>query len=173
MIEMGNRALLILLTGALLCSGCSREIRTSAKPLEPPTRGAPDWGPSVEGVQCRLRPTRRLWQKGEPITFKLDLRNRGSRLFAFDVREPIRPSRVAIDRRWHHLRRDETTQAQIRPLASGTELTDLTLIVSPDRDLPLGAGRHTIQVSLELEDLTVPSNPVAIEIAAPPAQAAR
>ncbi len=107
------------------------------------------------------------------MTFKLDLRNRGSRLFAFDIREPIRPSRVAIDRRWHHLRRDETTQSKIRPLTPGTELTDLTLIVSPDRGLPLGAGHHTIQVSLELEDLTVLSNPVAIEIAAPPTQAAR
>ncbi len=171
--EMGKRISLIFLAAALLCAGCSRESRTSTRPMHSSVREAPDWGPSAEGVQSRLRPTRRLWQQGEPITFKLDLRNRGSRLFAFDVREPIRPSRIAIDRRWRHLRRDQTTQTKIQPLAPGTELTDLEVIVSPEKGLPLGAGRHTIQISLELEDLTVLTNPVAIEIAAPPAEVAR
>jgi hypothetical protein len=170
MATMGKRVLLIFLPGALLCSGCSRmrEGGTSARQPERLVRAAPDWGPQSEGLQCRLRPTKRLWQKGEPLTFKLDLRNQGSRLFAFDVREPVRPSSVAVDGRWYYQLRDETNLATIRPLAPQADLADLTLIVSPAMDLPLGPGLHTIQVALELEDLTVLSNPVGIEIASPP-----
>ncbi len=165
MAQVGNRALLILLLAALMLPGCSREKRLPARRADRLVRTAPDWGAQAEGVQCRLRPTKRLWLTGEALTFKLDLRNQGQRLFAFDVREPIRPSRIAVDGRWHHWRRDETSLAKIRPLGPGVEFADLTLTIPPEMDLPLGPGRHTIQVTLDFEDLTVISDPVRIEIA--------
>lgn len=169
MMRVGKQVLFVLLPGVLLCSGCSREAGISASRSNRLVRAAPDWGPQSEGVQCRLRPTKRLWQKGERPTFKCDLRNRGSRLFAFDIREPIGPSRISVDGRWFHRRRDETNQAKMRPLAPNAEFTDLMLSVPSEMELPLGPGRHTIQVAFDLEDLTVVSNPVEIEITTAPA----
>lgn len=170
MTKVGNKAVLILLLAALVLPGCSRETSSSARRTDRLVRAVPDWGPQAEGLQCRLRPTKRLWLTGEPLTFKLDLRNQGRRLFAFDVREPICPSRVGVDGRWFHRRRDEASESKIGPLGPGTEFTDLMLTIPPDMDLPLGPGRHTIQVALDFEDLAVLSGPVAIEIAPRPAE---
>ena len=72
-----------------LASGCNRRTQAPARAATSPIRPAPTWGPDTEGLQCRLRPTRRLWHHGETITFRLDIRNQGPRLFAFDAREPI------------------------------------------------------------------------------------
>jgi hypothetical protein len=169
MVGVGNRTLLALLIGIGLCLGCSRQAERTAKRTDRLVWTAPDWGPQTDGVQCRLRPTKRLWQRGETPTFKLDLHNRGKRQFAFDVCEPIRPDRVAVDGRWHHRRRDEMRQAKVRLLGPGVEFIDLKLSLPAAMALPLGPGRHTIQIALDLEDLTVLSNPVGIEIADPPA----
>lgn len=132
-------------------------------------RTTSDWGPQAEGLQCRLRPTKRLWQNGEMPSFRLDLRNHGQRLFAFNVHEPVHPDRVWLDGRWHHRRRDQAVQAKMHPLAAGGELVDLMLAVPAEMGLPLGPGRHTIQVAFDLEDLAVLSNVVVIEIATAPA----
>ena len=170
---VGNQAVLaLLLLGVALCPGCSRQARAPARRADRLVWTAPDWGPATDGVQCRLRPTKRLWQTGETPTFKLDLRNQGKRLFAFDACEPIQPDRVAVDGRWYYRRRDEMRRAKVRPLAPGVEFADLVLIVPVSMALPLGPGRHTIQIALDLEDLTVLSNPVGIEIADPPARIA-
>lgn len=133
-------------------------------------RSAPDWGAPAEGLQCRLRPTKWLWLTGEAPTFKLDLRNQGQRLFAFDVREPIYPDRVAIDGRWYYRLQNRIHEAKIRPLEPGAEFADLTVAIPSEMDLPLGPGRHTIQVALDLEDISVVSGPVRIEITARPTE---
>jgi len=161
--------LLIVLLCSFLSSGCSRE---AGKPTARTYRAVgttSDWGTQIEGLQSRLRPTKRLWQSGEMPTFRLDLRNQGRRLFAFNVREPICPDRVWLDGRWHRRRADEAAQAKMRPLAPAAELTDLTLRLPPEMGLALEPGRHTIQVAFDIEDLTVVSNPVEIEVAAAPA----
>lgn len=167
---VSNRTLLILLLSVLLCPSCSREADAPVRQTDRLAWTAPQWGAQVDGVRCRLRPTQRLWQSGDVPTFKLDLHNQGKRLFAFDVGEPIRPDRVAVDGRWYYRRRDEMRQARVRPLAPGVELSDLVLIVPASVALPLGPSRHTIEIALHLEDLTVLSNPVGIEIADPPAR---
>ncbi len=169
MAKTAMRAMLIVLLGGLLSGGCSREDRVLAGRTDRIVRTASDWGPQAEGLQGRLRPTKRLWQSGETPTFRLDLRNQGRRLFAFNVHEPVCPDRVWLDGRWHHRRRDQAVQAKMHPLAPGGELADLMLTVPAEMGLPLGPGRHTIQVAFDLEDLTVVSNPVEIEVAAAPA----
>ncbi len=167
--KMGTRVLLVVLLCSLLSSGCSREAGKAPASAHRAVRTTSDWGPQVEGLQCRLRPTKRLWQSGEMPTFRFDLRNQGRRLFAFNVHEPVRPDRVWLDGRWHRRRADEAAQAKMRPLAPGAELTDLTLGLPAEMGLALESGRHTIQVAFDLEDLTVVSNPVEIEVAAAPA----
>lgn len=171
--KVGHAALSALFLVGVVLAGCSREARLPGRRVSANrvVRSAPDWGAPAEGLQCRLRPTKRLWLAGEVLTFKLDLRNQGKRLFAFDVHEPIYPDRVAVDGRWYHRRQDRTNEAKIRPLGPGAELTDLTLAIPREMALPLGPGRHTIQVALDLEDITVVSEPVRIEIAPRPAEA--
>ena len=170
--EVGYVVLSALLLVGVVVAGCSREARLPGRRVSADrvVRSAPDWGAPAEGLQCRLRPTKRLWLAGEILTFKLDLRNQGKRLFAFDVHEPIHPDRVAIDGRWYHRHQDQTKEAKIRPLEPGTELSDLTLAIPRGLAPPLGPGWHTIQVALDLEDITVISGPVRIEIAPPPAE---
>ena len=45
--------------------------------------GEPSWGPSAEGLQCRLRADRRDWLISETPVLQFDLRNDGKRTFAF------------------------------------------------------------------------------------------
>ncbi|HNY77346.1 MAG: hypothetical protein RBS72_02190 [Sedimentisphaerales bacterium] len=169
MAKTAMRAVVIMLLGSLLSGGCSREDRVLAGRTDRIVRTTSDWGPQAEGLQCRLRPTKRLWQSAETPTFRLDLRNQSRRLFAFDVHEPICPDRVWLDGRWYQRRRDEAARAKMYPLAPGGELADLMLTVPTEMGLPLGPGRHTIQVAFDLEDITVVSNPVEIEVTAAPA----
>lgn len=170
MVGVGNRVVLVLVLGFLLCPGCSRQTRAPARRVDRLVWTAPDWGSQTQGLQCRLRPTKRLWQSGETPTFRLDLRNQSSRPFAFDVCEPIWPDRVAVEGRWYHRRRDEIRPAKVHLLAPGVELPDLELVLPATMALPLGPGRHMIQIALDFEDLTVLSNQVGIEIADPPAR---
>lgn len=172
MVDVGNRVVLVLVLGVLLCPGCSHQTRTPARRVDRLVWTAPDWGSQTQGLQCRLRPTRRLWQSAETPTFRLDLRNQSRRSFTVDVCEPIRPDRVAVDGRWYHRRRDEIRPAKVHLLAPGVELSDLALVLPATMALPLGPGRHTIQIALDFEDLTVLSNPVGIEIADPSARGA-
>jgi len=136
MAKTAIRAMLIVLLGGLLSGGCSREDRVLAGRTDRIVRTASDWGPQAEGLQGRLRPTKRLWQSGETPTFRLDLRNQGRRLFAFNVHEPVCPDRVWLDGRWHHRRRDQAVQAKMHPLAPGGELADLMLTVPAEMGLP-------------------------------------
>jgi hypothetical protein len=119
-------------------------------------------------LQCRLRPTRRLWHHGETITFRLDIRNQGPRLFAFDAREPIHADRIGLNDRWHRRPRPGTTAAQVRPLGPGVEMTDLAVALPTGSGLPPGPGHYDLRVAFVLEGVEVVSNPVAIEITAAP-----
>jgi hypothetical protein len=166
--ELANTARLALALFALLAAGCAQDVQTPFARAEPPAQTGPTWGPEAEGLQCRLRPTKRLWNPGETITFKLDLRNQGTRLFAFDSQEPIRADRVALNGRWYRWPRPDAAPAKVRPLAPGAEFTDLTLTLPGHTQLPLGPGRHEIRVAFIFEGIEVRSDPVAIEITRAP-----
>jgi len=166
---MGNRAIAILVGFgllALLSLGCHRRSRTDKPPAAPVPSLAPTWGDRVEGLQCRIRPVKRLWEPGRTILFKMDLRNAGKRVLA--VSEPVRAQRIAIDGRWYPWPHATEGQTKLRPLGPGAELADLPLKLPPSRYLPLVPGRHTIQIVMEFEGIEVASGPVGIEIAAAP-----
>lgn len=166
---MGNRAMAILVglgLLALLSPGCHRRSRTGKPPVAPARSLSPTWGDRVEGLQCRIRPVKRLWEPGRTIVFKLDLRNAGKRVFA--VSEPVRAQRVAVDGRWYPWPRGPEGQTKVRPLGPDAELANLSLKVPPTRHLSLTPGRHTIQIVMEFEGIEVASGPVGIEIAATP-----
>jgi hypothetical protein len=166
--KVGNAALWALSWVALFGAGCGRHVETPLTRPQPPVRTGPAWGPEAEGLQCRLRPTKRLWNQGETLTFRLDLRNQGTRLFTFDAQEPIRADRIAVNGRWLRWPRPDTATAKLRPFAPGTEFRDLTLTVPPAMRLPLDPGRHDIRVAFVFEGLEVHSHPVAIEMARAP-----
>ena len=166
--KVGNWVLLVSGLLVVLACGCVRRAGAPPRPVQRRVRPAPTWGPETEGLQCRLRPTRRVWTAGETITFKLDVRNQGKRLFAFDVHEPLRPDRIDLDGRWHHWPRSQTTAAHVRPLGPGVELADLALALPAAAGLPREPGRYSLRVAFVLEGVELVSNPVDIEIAAAP-----
>lgn len=164
---IGIRVSLILSLLILSCPGCHRRSENGAPPrVEPVTSTAPTWGVQTEGLQCRLRPVKRLWNPNEPILFKLDLRNQGKRVFA--VSDPIYPDGVSVDGRWHHRPQPSNVGAKVRALGPGAELAGLSLSLPAATQLPLGPGPHRIQVSFVFEGIQVRSGAAAIEIGSVP-----
>ena len=145
--------------------GCKKSHEIPIARPERLVRTASTWGPQVEGLQCRLRPTKRLWPAGQDLAFKLDLRNQGKRLFAVDVASPIQPQRVALDGIWYRLPERRRASAKVRPLLPSDEWADLALVVPGVGSLPLTSGYHSLAVGLVLEGIDVTSNAVTIEIA--------
>lgn len=162
---VGYAILAVLALPAFLCPGCHRSAKTPTRQSTPHVRVAPTWGPEIGGLQCRLRPTKRLWSIDASPAFKLDLRNRGKRLFAFDTAEPVRADRVWLDGRWYRWPHGQSAAAKVRPFAPDTELTDLALILPRAPWLPLTPGFHDIAVAFVFEGVEVISNRVGIEIA--------
>jgi len=112
-----------------------------------------------------LRPVKRLWSIDANPVFKLDLRNEGRRLFAFDISEPVQADRISLDGRWYRWPASQATAAKVRPFAPGTELADLNLILPRTSWLNLTPGYHDIAVAFVFEGVEVVSNRVGIEIA--------
>ncbi len=167
MIKVGKTFLLASILALLLVSGCRRSSLAPSRRAPRIVRLVPSWGPETEGLQLRLRPTRRVWSADETITFKLDIRNQGKRLFAFNAAEPIEPDRLSVDDRWRRWP-EARTAAKMRPLGPGAELADLTLALSPLTSVSPAPGRHSLRVALILEGVEAVSNEVAVEITAAP-----
>jgi hypothetical protein len=82
--------------------------RYRAKPGDPALSGssgqatqpASDWGASDNGVQARLRAVKRVWRKGEPPQFTLDVRNQGKLPLSLwpDMPESFR---IEVDGQWY------------------------------------------------------------------------
>lgn len=157
---------LLIVAGAI---GCARQTSV-ARTARPVRRAAPaqmQWGPVAEGLQCRLRPVKRACPAGESPAFKIDLRNRGSRVFAYVQSDRIPLDRFAIDGSWRPWPDRRPTSGKVLALAPGGELTDL-LVTLPTNDQPhLPPGLHVVQVAFCFEGLEVVSNPVEIEILGP------
>ncbi len=144
--------------------GCAtRHVPAVKKPLQRIAPTEVTWGPTAAGLQCRLRPIKRLLSAGEAPTFKVDLRNQGGRVFTFlpDPQTPLH--QFAVDGRWYpwpHRPTDGKTQ----PLGPGVEIADMPVALPADTPLLLVPGRHTIQVAFSFEGIEVVSNPVEIEV---------
>jgi hypothetical protein len=128
----------------------------------------PTWGPEAEGLQCRLRATKRLWRPTEAPTFKLELRNRGERMFAVATVDSNPSYRVIVDGRQYRVSLPPATETRIKPLAPGTEFSNLIISLPREVHTSLAPGPHTVQIAFVFEGVEVVSNPVGIEIAGPP-----
>lgn len=148
----------------ICCLGCARHILTPAKERQTTASARPAWGPQVEGLQCRLRPVRRIWCVGETPTLKVDLRNDGPRIFAFVHSSDAPLYGLCVDGYWHRRLKPTATQGRVWPLAPGVEFTDLSVSLPEAGPAPLTHGRHTIQIAFTFEGVEVVSNPIGVEI---------
>ncbi|MBN2131427.1 MAG: hypothetical protein JW741_18140 [Sedimentisphaerales bacterium] len=158
---------------AFLWTGCARHRLVPLAPVTRPAKNAtawskPSWGPETEGLQCRLRPTKRLWHPNGDPSFKVDLRHRGKRIFAFDASEPLPLRRVVVDGREYPASSPPASQGRLSPLAPGMELTNQPVSLPRSVYASLATGPHTIQIVFAFEDVEVVSNRVAIEVARAP-----
>ncbi len=157
---------LSLMLGIVLTSvpGCSRHVAGPPKPSARLTPAEPTWGPQVEGLQCRLRPVKRVCPAGESPTFKIDLRNRGERVFAFLGSEQVPLHGFAVDGQWRRRSSPAPVEGKARALGPGVEILDLAVVLPDEARALLTPGRHVVQLALSFEGVEVPSNPVGIEI---------
>jgi hypothetical protein len=162
-----RRLLKIAIVAGLIGAGCDElkwPVKEAPRQLGPPVQKA-QWGPDVEGVQCRIRPIKRLWAANEPLVFRVDFRNRGTRTFGILDDGAIHAERILLDGRWYSRPLLGMTGGKPRMLGPGEHLDGLSLCVSRDMAIPFEPGPHTIQVMFLLEGLEILSNPVDFEIA--------
>jgi len=171
----GTKRTVLLITGTLasLWTGCARPTLAPLTPTARPARSdaawsKPSWGPEAEGLQCRLRPTKRLWLPNEAPSFKVDLRHRGERIFALATSASLPLDRVVVDGREYLAPSQPPPEGRLSPLAPGMELTNRPISLPRSVYTSLGAGPHTIQIVFAFEDVEVVSNRVTIEVAGAP-----
>jgi len=111
-----------------------------------------------------LRPVRRVCPGGESPTFKVDLRNRGGRIFAFLCGEQVPLHGFAVDGQWRRRPSPAPVEGKVRALGPGVEILDLTVALPDEARTLLTPGRHVVQLAFSFEGVEVPSNPVEIEI---------
>jgi hypothetical protein len=124
-----------------------------------------EWGPAASGLQCRLRPIKRVCPAGESPAFKIDLRNQGGRVFAFVQGQQTPLDRFAVDDRWHPWPNRPPTDGRTLAFGPGVEFPDLPATLPGNAQSYLTPGPHVIQVAFSFEGIEVVSNPVEIEIA--------
>lgn len=126
----------------------------------------PTWGEAAEGLQCRLRPDKRIWQTGETPTFKIDVKNHGQRMFAFPQSHIQQICRIQFDGKWYRWPSPVMIDSAVWPLASGVQFDDIPITLHEQFGISITPGRHVVRVALVLEGVQVVSNPVGIKILA-------
>ena len=124
----------------------------------------PTWGEADEGLQCRLRPDKRIWHTGETLTFKIDIKNHGQRMFAFPSSQVQQICKIQFDGKWYRWPSPVTIDGSIWPLASGVQFEDIPIALHKQFGIKITPGRHVVRVALVLEGVQVVSNPVGIKI---------
>jgi hypothetical protein len=156
--------LLILTLATLVGLGCSRQAKESVDLSGTAARAGVAWGPATQGVQCRIRPIKRLWRANETPLFTVDFRNRGKRVFAMPDDGSLHAQGIVLDGRWYSRPNRSVTEGKLRRLGPEDQLADFSLSLSRDLEIPLDPGSHTIKAVFSLEGLEIVSNPVRIEI---------
>lgn len=154
-------ALVLLLAG----QGCKSPL-TKPRPAAS-AWGEPTWGPSAEGLQCRLRAERRTWRLDETPTFDFDLRNGGKRTFAFWPAHKLELAEIEFDGKWHRWPRDVKTDSHVWPLAPGSQYNAVTIELDERFKIDIKPGNHIVRIAYQLEGVRVVSNPVGIKILPP------
>ncbi len=138
-----------------------------------------DWGPlsgdEDDGLQCRLRAAKDVWQPGEIPTFEADVRNVGMRDLLAARSEVV--FEVEVDGKW--CRYTASSSAKSSPLPPGREYDGIAIALGSHwrekttlQPIPWGPGKHTVRVAYVAwagEDDGPPahakSNPVTIAVA--------
>jgi len=126
----------------------------------------PTWGEADEGLQCRLRPDKRLWQTGETPTFKIDIKNHGQRMFAFPQSHIQQICKIQFDGKWYHWPGPVMIDGALWPLAPDVQFDDISVALHERFGIKITSGRHVVRVALALEGVQVVSNPVGIRVLA-------
>ncbi|HUU21522.1 MAG TPA: hypothetical protein VM389_03215, partial [Phycisphaerae bacterium] len=146
------------------------------------------WGKAAEGVQCRLRADKRVWEAGQSPTFKADFWNRGKRELQFILAPAL--WEIEWDGLWYRATVAHSGRVKVFPLGPGHQRTDIPVPLEerwgwrskPKREpLVFEPGKHRIRVAFTVHaaneqpgrPVRAVSNPVEIEIlpakTAPPA----
>ena len=152
-------AALALLVAGQGCKGLQSNPHSDASAW-----GDARWGPSVEGLQCRLRADRRTWRANETPAFNFDLRNRGKRTFAFWPAQKLELAEIEFDGEWHRWPSDVMTDSQVWPLAPGSQYNAVTIELDHRFKIEIEPGKHIVRIAYSLEGVRVVSNPVGIKI---------
>ena len=70
--------LLLLVLDVSMMAGCSFKFKSE------PERQT--WGKAVDGIQVSLQATQKIWKQGENPSFKLRIRNQGTRQLLISVK---------------------------------------------------------------------------------------
>ncbi|MHC4648134.1 MAG: HEAT repeat domain-containing protein, partial [Planctomycetota bacterium] len=136
------------------------------------------WGQPVDGVKCRLRADKTIWQSGKWPKFRADLRNHGERKL---YRSGSPGSwEIELDSVWYRATVGWGGTVGMWPIFPGKEQTDILVPLQKGLKwqskegkqlLGFSPGKHTVRVALQLDDadggpslLSVVSNPVEIKI---------
>ncbi|MEN6578057.1 MAG: hypothetical protein ABFD90_17065 [Phycisphaerales bacterium] len=146
-------------------SGCSRHTVVAPRRMQAVSSSAePTWGVAAEGLQCRVRPIKRVYGSGESPTFTIDLRNQGGRIFAFRSGGQTPLSQYSIDGHWRRWPTSPPTDGKVRALGPDVEVADMPVILPQDARSLLTPGVHVVRLAFSFEGVEVVSNPVEIEI---------
>lgn len=162
-----NSILIITLLAFVISQGCKTP---SKKPVVLPTETRwyePTWGEAAEGLQCRLRPDRRIWQMGERPSFKADIRNRGKRIFALLPSHQLELCRIQFDDKRYQWPNPFMIDSSVWPLSPGAQFNDIAITLHEQFKINLTPGRHIVRVAFSFEGIEVVSNPIGIEILSP------
>jgi beta-lactamase regulating signal transducer with metallopeptidase domain len=153
-------------------------------PTEPAGATATEWGEAADGVRLRLRPNKTVWAERDQPMFRLDTRSDKERVLPY-YGPPLDDFDVRLDGIWY--RRNALGKLDLRSVgpSPGTERMNLHTRLNPrdwaseDSDTTMTAwssGAHTVRIGFVVspaagqndKPLRAVSNPVEIEIAAPP-----
>ena len=149
----------------VVCQGCEGPLWRPIEASSASAWGEPTWGEAVEGLQCRLRLDKRVWQADEIPTFRMDIRNQGERIFAFLPSQQAQLYKIQFDGTWYQGSEPPMVSSPVWPLAPGLCFHGLPVKLHDRFGLDLRPGRHVVRVCFSVEGIEVVSNPVGIKIA--------
>ncbi|MHC4526384.1 MAG: hypothetical protein ACYS29_00795, partial [Planctomycetota bacterium] len=140
------------------------------------TKHESDWGQAVEGLQCRLRARKAVWQTDETPEFALDICNVGDQdIMCATI---IQYCEIEYDGQWYEWIGPKYAEILSFPLKSGKENSKAIRIKIPphkvwassktSRQIKLTPGKHLIRVRYSrnphTNKISVISSPLEIEI---------
>lgn len=145
-------------------SGCSRHATVAFPRAQAVSPAEPTWGETAGGLQCRLRPIKRVYASGDSPAFTVDLRNQGTRIFAFRQDQQAPLSAYCIDGHRRPWPQPVPRDGKVRAFGPGVEFADMPVTLPPEARSLLPPGRHVVRLAFSFEGVDVVSNPVEIEV---------